>query len=506
MMAEGPASSTSVMASSPVYLLVRGLSSDSDQNGDFQVMNRSKIFKRKRKTETVEEYQAPNRDEPDFSDDSHYDDGEDTVEWDPDMSLTCGDDSDVIVVNIHNSEGAILTTLRNDTSLQSSATEDPLCEPQISEEELQSTQILLDTVLDSSPEDALPVNSGSQVFSSDSPEDSVDLERISYVSVRRVVVVRDLVQAFMDNSIMHSTVKMKFVNEMAVDDAGVSRDVYTAFWEQFFELCEGETERVPRLTPDFGEAEWRAVGLIWVKGLMDHGVIPVMLAQSFIVACIHGIDAVDDNDLITSFLNYLSPIEKSVIERALQGTSEQSDEEDLLDIFSRMGSHTLLAKEDMQLAIKTMAHKAILQEATYVIDCFSTQMAHVKVLLPDKESVVALYESKKTSGKKVSQLFEPSKAVLTQMEQVTFSHLQRYAKNADQTKAEKLLRFCTGSTVIAVDKIIVSFNRETGLNRRPVSHTCGQMLEVPCTYSSYPDFRTEFDNILASSCWEMDIV
>lgn len=96
--------------------------------------------------------------------------------------------------------------------------------------------------------------------------------------------------AFMENSIIHSTVKMKFVIERAVDDAGVSRDVYIAFWDQFLEQCEGETERVPRFRPDFGEDEWRAIGLIWVKGLMDHGVMSVMLSQSFIVACIHGIE------------------------------------------------------------------------------------------------------------------------------------------------------------------------------------------------------------------------
>lgn len=128
----------------------------------------------------------------------------------------------------------------------------------------------------------------------------MDEEEKRRVSVRRVVVVQDLVHAFMDKSIIHSTVKMKFVKERAVDDAGVSRDVYIVFWDQFLEQCEGEIERVPRLRLDFGEDEWLAISLIWVKGLMDHGVKPVMLSQSFIVACIHGIESVDTSDLITS--------------------------------------------------------------------------------------------------------------------------------------------------------------------------------------------------------------
>lgn len=64
---------------------------------------------------------------------------------------------------------------------------------------------------------------------------------------------------------MNLTLKMDFMNEKAINDAGVSREVYTAFWEQFLEQCEGETERVPRLRPDFCEAEWQAVGRIWVN-------------------------------------------------------------------------------------------------------------------------------------------------------------------------------------------------------------------------------------------------
>ena len=78
---------------------------------------------------------------------------------------------------------------------------------------------------------------------------------------------------------------MGFVNENAGDDAGVSREVYTAFWDQFLEQCEGEDERVPRLRPDFSEAEWEAEGRIWGKGLLDVGELPVRLSSAFILAC-----------------------------------------------------------------------------------------------------------------------------------------------------------------------------------------------------------------------------
>ncbi|XP_038148341.1 uncharacterized protein LOC119788216 [Cyprinodon tularosa] len=367
----------------------------------------------------------------------------------------------------------------------------------IHEEAVQAAQ------LDSGLNFNLPSHSSSHMPTDSNPGSPQTTRR---ASVCRIKVVDDLLPVFTESSIMNMTLKMDFVNEKAIDDAGVSREVYTAFWEQFLEQCEGETERVPRLRPDFSEAEWQAVGRIWVKGFVDHGVMPVKLSMAFILACINGIDHVDTDILMSSFLNYLPPIERSAVEKALQGTLDESDQEDLLDLFTRMGSHFLPPENNMKPAIELMAHKAILQEPKFIVDCLSTPMSLVRFKLPDKESVLSVYELKKPTGKRVMQLLETNKVVLSQREQTTLNHLQRYVKNADQAKAEKILRFCTGSSVICVEKIMVSFNAETGLNRRPVAHTCGATIDVPCTYSSYPEFRTEFDNILSSNYLEMDII
>ncbi|XP_034535248.1 uncharacterized protein LOC117809829 isoform X2 [Notolabrus celidotus] len=431
----------------------------------------------------------------------------DTVEWDPEDDLAKTDDDDPVVITLnHNNNDDVIQsaelmgvpTLDLQLPLSSANGLPPVHVQSGGEEAVQTAQE--DSRL-FSPQ-AAPSSQLSPLTSAGNPINPSP----KHASICRVKVVEDLLAVFMDSSIIELTLKMDFVNEKAIDDAGVSRDVYTAFWEQFLEQCEGETERVPRLRPDFSEAEWQAVGRIWVKGFLDHGIIPVRLSKAFILACIHGIDSVNADVLMTSFQNYLPPIERSAVEKALQGTMEESDEEDLLDLFTRMGSHLLPSKSNMEPAIETMAHKSILQEPKFIVDCFSTPMEHVKLKLPDKESLMSLYESKRATGRRVSQLFETTKMVLSQREQATFNHLQRYAKNADQSKAEKILRFCSGSSVICVEKILVCFNAETGLNRRPVAHTCGATLELPCTYSAYPEFRTEFDNILSSNYLEMDIL
>ncbi|KAA0714789.1 hypothetical protein E1301_Tti006371 [Triplophysa tibetana] len=226
-----------------------------------------------------------------------------------------------------------------------------------------------------------------------------------------VKVVEDLLAVFVDGNIILSTLKMDFVNESAVDDAGVSREVYTAFWDQFLEQCEGEDERIPRLRPDFSEVEWEAVGRIWVKGLLDLGILPVRLASAFILACMHGIDSVSDDVLMSSFHNYLSLNERSAVAKARQGTLEECDEEDLLDLFTRMGSHCIPLKNNIEVAIQTMAHKAILQEPKYIIDCFSKTMQFALPKVPDQERLLSLYDTKKATGKKVVQLLQTSQMI-----------------------------------------------------------------------------------------------
>ena len=44
----------------------------------------------------------------------------------------------------------------------------------------------------------------------------------------------------MDSGMMNLTLKMDYVNEKAIDDAGVSREVYTAFWEQCLNTVSGK--------------------------------------------------------------------------------------------------------------------------------------------------------------------------------------------------------------------------------------------------------------------------
>ncbi|KAI3355777.1 hypothetical protein L3Q82_004214 [Scortum barcoo] len=224
---------------------------------------------------------------------------------------------------------------------------------------------------------------------------------------------------------------MELKNEKAVDSDVVSRDVYSAFWEHFLEQCEGEDERVPRLPPDYSEKEWQAVGRVWLKGYLDHNIIPVRLSTAFILACYKGVSSVDEELLMMSFARFLSVTERASVEKALKGNMDETDGKDLLDLFSRMGSHCLPTKDNLRTAILTMAHKALLQEPKVIIDCFYSSIHNAVPMLKTKDSIMELYESKRATNRKVAQMIKPSREILNPHEQSALNHLLRYVRSTD---------------------------------------------------------------------------
>ncbi|XP_044223232.1 uncharacterized protein LOC122993279 isoform X2 [Thunnus albacares] len=331
-------------------------------------------------------------------------------------------------------------------------------------------------------------------------------KEILLLKLRRVNIVDDVLNVFMDPKVLNASLRMEFTNEKAMDSDRVSREAYSAFWDHFLDQCEGEDERVPRLQPDYSEKKWQALGRVWLKGYLDHKILPIRLSPAFVLACCQGVSSVDEELLMMSFARFLSENERASLEKALQGNIDETVEEDLLDVFSRMGSHCLPPKDNLRAAILTMAHKALLQEPKFIIDCFHSSVHNAMPMLITKDNIMELYESKRPTNKKVAQMIKPSTESLNPQEQTALNHLLRYVRSIDQRRLEIFLRFCTGSTVLCKDTIAVTFNALCGLSRRPVAHTCGAVLELPYTYSSYPEFRKEFDNVLSGDCFTMDIV
>lgn len=117
-----------------------------------------------------------------------------------------------------------------------------------------------------------------------------------------------------------------------------------------------------------------------------------------------------------------------------------------------------------------------------------TTTAKIQIMYTDKN---------KTTCRKVLKLNEARPE--TPAERQALGILQQHIRGLDEVGLRRLLIFVTGSDIICVTKIEVIFTALEGLQRQPVAHTCGSVLELPRTYNSYPELRVEMEDVLMNN-------
>ncbi|MGH0135161.1 UNVERIFIED_CONTAM: hypothetical protein FKN15_001101 [Acipenser sinensis] len=302
---------------------------------------------------------------------------------------------------------------------------------------------------------------------------------VRILTLHRVIILQDMLGEFKDSNILNASLTIEFVDEAGSDVSGISRDAYSAFWEAFFQnFAEEEYERVPALYPEYGKEEWEAVGRILLKGYLDQSYFPIQLSLAFAVGLVYGESEITPRILMVSFLRYIAPFEKDIITSALDGSIGADDQDELLDILSRMGCHTVPSHDSMKGTILQVAHKQLMQEPKYALEVMAdvTRSTSQK-LLPEVSNLEALYEAKKPTVKQVLNMINAE--VQNAAQNKTMNFLKQFIRTLDNGRLQ--IMEVTGADMLCVEKIDIQFTDIRGLQQRPVAHTCGPLLEVPCT-------------------------
>lgn len=327
------------------------------------------------------------------------------------------------------------------------------------------------------------------------PDSKIDLS----LRVHRAKLIDDMIGHFKNPNILSLKFNFEIINEKGADLSGVSRDVYTSFWNDFFlRFAEGEDSRVPCLNSNWQHQEWKSVGRILMKGFKDLGYFPLQLAPAFVIALIFGENAATEDILLSSFMNFLSLTDRETISSAMENGLHGKDlPDDLLDILDQFGHNSIPAKEQIKHTFYQIAHKELIQKPKYALSCMvEVARKELKALFPTQDSVMEMYEVRNPTIKKVLNLLQAMPE--NNAERQSFRYLQQYIKSLnDHSKLRRFLQLATGADVICIDKIDIMFTKTEKL-RYPVFHTCGPTLELPATYTSYPDLRGEFESILMS--------
>lgn len=331
--------------------------------------------------------------------------------------------------------------------------------------------------------------------------------------IRRQLVLVDMLNAFSNEDIMKSNIKVVVIDargkdEKGEDVKGVYRDVLANFWQDFYIQCTlGERERVPSLRHDFQCEEWTAVARIIAKGYLDLGYFPVMLSPTFIISVLFGEMKVCEESLLHSFNRYLAPIDEDVVHEALKGgeCEDGRDYTELIDLLSRYGCRKRPSKENVNSLISELAHKELIQRPRYVAECWRAVLSsYLKGSdLSTAKKVHDLFKALEPTSRKVLGMIQANPC--NDNERSALDYLKRFIRGMEDSQLKSFLMFVTGADVLCVPDIQVEFTQLDRLARRPIAHTCGCVLELPSTYETYTELRAEFSNVLAQGKWQNDI-
>lgn len=250
----------------------------------------------------------------------------------------------------------------------------------------------------------------------------------------------------------------------------------------------GNDAKVPFIRHNFQIEEWQAVARIMVLGWKQTGYFPVQLAAPFLEEVLYGTATSSCKD---GFLQYVSDQERKVLLSALENF-DSVEMEALIEILDVHECYQLPTKDNLVPLLSQRGHKCLIQAPQYIHKCWRP-IVHA---ITDRE--------KHPTSKTVRDALRfPEEMTAAQHAVVRF--LKRYIVEADHQTLQNFLRFCTGSNLVG-NPIQVEFIDTSEFQRRPQSHTCACILKLPVGYYNYPDLRNDFNSVLTSSVWVMDII
>lgn len=322
-----------------------------------------------------------------------------------------------------------------------------------------------------------------------------------HVTVRRSNLYEDAIQLYSSRPEVANEVPIcvHFEGEAGMDFGGVSRDFFSGFWEAaYVTMFDGAALLTPAVHACVDINRFLILGRILSHGYLCCGFLPTRVCFPVLALALLGLGTVLSREtLVGDFLDFVSDVDKTTLKLAMKTKTKEFSgdmQSSLVNVLSRFGCRELPTRDNLRGLLHTLA-----KHQFQVVPCAALALMSGGVPSSQKpfwqnvkvEELRSVYDSMTADPEKVlKHIQEPCFANAN--EERVFGYLQQYVGLMKAEEVKRFLRYVTGSSVLTGASITVSFNGLDGLSRRPVSHTCTNLLELPSTYATFTEFVKEF--------------
>ena len=311
--------------------------------------------------------------------------------------------------------------------------------------------------------------------------------------------------------------RVKFEGEKVFDIGGVSRDMFSAFFEDAYtRLFDGGSLLAPAVLPHIDMSIWPIMGTVISHAYLACGILPIRIA----FPCISAIllppgGQLPQNVMVEAFVDCLNHHDASIFNDAFKCGNKMfssSVQTNLLCILERYGCREMPRPGNLTNLVVQVATFQFIMQPAMAVSQMKTGIPEVQATFWNSVTtgeLYSLYNSLHASPSKVLELIEePTFANPSQ--QRVYGFLYDFVGDMKRDEIRLFLRFVTGSAVYLAKSIQITFNNLSGLGRRPVSHTCSCTLELPVSYKTRHEFVSEFQEVLREAdnvfAWRMDAI
>ena len=297
--------------------------------------------------------------------------------------------------------------------------------------------------------------------------------------VNRNNIYNDMIALYRKRNIMLNCVKLTFKDENAIGD-GVSRDAYSEFFQAVYQKMEGEFVKIPANRLDDDDLE--IIGKIIHHAFVLYDIFPMQLSKAAFQYYLF--DNVDKNDLVESFLGFITPTEREMIENF--GKDSVRHKQAVMDILSDYSIFENPTDDNLTRLLEMAANIALIRQPCYPMRIIVSGMGPFWKNL-ECAMIQSLYFCNMASAEDIISSLEVVESNNQDRKITTWLH--RYIRSCSRIELGRFLRFVTGAETTNSKSVIkvqyVNPNQSNQSHPHPFAQTCFRILILPRSYSSF---------------------